>query len=1038
MKKKRNNKKYYKKLFGDDLYYSSFNKNLNSNLDRAIVHTTKNALTPYYDFLTEAINAEKKKGSYESDWRIIETSYKIEVKPILSKFKIKKPKTMLKIFLKDINLLKDERNRLLFDEQDEILRFNKNDIEIKNDNIFFDIENMDYLPLDNELIEVNNQEVKYEIQDIRINKKDKLDEYIIEQIETLEDGWNVYIRTSNDVKKIIFQEVELKLSKYPISVKELYSNGSVFDFEKIGSELSCKKLPKTDILTDEEGIEYRWTKQKINQKANNIMIQLLDDNSLENEKSVSEYFFEDDVQSVYQGRNQRDSFQIKSRKVDDKILILSQDWRRPKELIEKEPIKISVDTNNLERQQRSITLLNDSPVKEQRNIIKLFEKKSNRLWEKNELKDIYDWYILNDESYDGTLDQRAFVKKAIATDDFAILEGPPGSGKTTTILELILQLVKDGKNILLSASTHVAIDNVLERIEKYDRDKKVEALRIGREGSVGESISHLQIDKKIENYKKQGFSEELARELVVDGANLVCGTTMGINQLPMIKNRAKNTPLPIKPIFDYMIIDESSKTTFQEFLVPAMLAKKWILIGDIKQLSPFIEQSHIVHNLNVAISREVQRAIRVIFETLYNSQNPYIIEVSDREEREIKNYLEFWSKKDNNPFQDKEVSYINEKDLFKLLGSDLILIKEGTWNSVKSYMPKTHLLILKKEYKNDSFCFKQLFLNKKRKLPKYKFQDDKRISKNNNPIEYKDFFNSLLKDKSWADEIAWRMIRVYERRMLKNPNSYYEKTYELLKPVNIGNNVDRIYNMTLPSILESLQIGNGEKHREKTTITEGFDREDLKIRHETLKTQHRMASDISKFSREEFYSVDGVVALQNARTINRVWSYKRYESRAIWIDVPKKNLQNDRQHPAEVEKIIEEIRQFLEFVKINPKNQQKEHWTIGVLTYYKPQERLLRDGLRKFCKQPTKVSRFSKDGVEILNYSVDKFQGMEADIIFLSMVRGRSIGFMDNINRLNVALTRAKYQRVIVGDQSFFKKQRGSDELRKLAQNGGM
>lgn len=72
------------------------------------------------------------------------------------------------------------------------------------------------------------------------------------------------------------------------------------------------------------------------------------------------------------------------------------------------------------------------------------------------------------------------MKKAIATDDFALLEGPPGSGKTTTILELILQLLKLGKKILLSASTHVAIDNVLERIYNGDIDNNVEALRIGR------------------------------------------------------------------------------------------------------------------------------------------------------------------------------------------------------------------------------------------------------------------------------------------------------------------------------------------------------------------------------------------------------------------------------------------------------------------------------------------------------------------------------------------------------------------------------
>ena len=42
--------------------------------------------------------------------------------------------------------------------------------------------------------------------------------------------------------------------------------------------------------------------------------------------------------------------------------------------------------------------------------------------------------------------------------------GPPGSGKTTAICELVLQLAKQGKRALLCASTHVAVDNVLERI----------------------------------------------------------------------------------------------------------------------------------------------------------------------------------------------------------------------------------------------------------------------------------------------------------------------------------------------------------------------------------------------------------------------------------------------------------------------------------------------------------------------------------------------------------------------------------------------
>jgi len=367
----------------------------------------------------------------------------------------------------------------------------------------------------------------------------------------------------------------------------------------------------------------------------------------------------------------------------------------------------------------------------------------------------------------------------------------------------------------------------------------------------------------------------------------------------------------------------------------------------------------------------------------------------------------------------------------------LILIKNGTWDERKRELPKTHILILKNELDDNDFYFKQSYLNKKIKLERFS-KINRQESKNNSPIEYKDYFKSMLKEKNWAEEIAWRMIRVYERRMLKNPSSYYEKTYELLKPVGEDNAVERVYNMTLPSILESIQVGNGERHRHTTTITDGFDKRDLCLRHETLKTQHRMAPDISRFSRENFYSVDGIVALKDASTIDRDWQYTRYDSRAVWLDTPKsiQDKKNDRRHQKEVTVIIEEIEAFIEFSKVNPVTQDNESWSIAVLTFYKPQETLLRKSLREFCDQPNKMSRFNKENTNILLYTVDKFQGMEADIVFLSMVRGQTIGFMDNINRLNVALTRAKYQRVIVGDKTFFAKQRNSEELKKLSQDG--
>jgi len=65
--------------------------------------------------------------------------------------------------------------------------------------------------------------------------------------------------------------------------------------------------------------------------------------------------------------------------------------------------------------------------------------------------------------------------------------------------------------------------------------------------------------------------------------------------------------------------------------------------------------------------------------------------------------------------------------------------------------------------------------------------------------------------------------------------------------------------------------------------------------------------------------------------------------------------------------------------------------------------------------------------------TVDFFQGQEADLVFLSMVNTYRDGFLDSPNRLNVAVTRARYQLVIVGDHNYFSERTETEELNQLA-----
>ena len=72
------------------------------------------------------------------------------------------------------------------------------------------------------------------------------------------------------------------------------------------------------------------------------------------------------------------------------------------------------------------------------------------------------------------------------------------------------------------------------------------------------------------------------------------------------------------------------------------------------------------------------------------------------------------------------------------------------------------------------------------------------------------------------------------------------------------------------------------------------------------------------------------------------------------------------------------------------------------------------------------------DNVHVALNTVDKFQGQEADIVYLSMVQNNRVGFLDSISRVNVAITRAKEKIIIFGDKEFFQKQDHSELLNKL------
>lgn len=87
-------------------------------------------------------------------------------------------------------------------------------------------------------------------------------------------------------------------------------------------------------------------------------------------------------------------------------------------------------------------------------------------------------------------DQREAMKKVMTAKDYALILGMPGTGKTTTIAEIIMALVKRGKSVLLTSYTHSAVDTILMKLVNED----VPMLRLGNSDKVHPDVAHLTLD----------------------------------------------------------------------------------------------------------------------------------------------------------------------------------------------------------------------------------------------------------------------------------------------------------------------------------------------------------------------------------------------------------------------------------------------------------------------------------------------------------------------------------------------------------------
>ena len=308
--------------------------------------------------------------------------------------------------------------------------------------------------------------------------------------------------------------------------------------------------------------------------------------------------------------------------------------------------------------------------------------------------------------------QKSAIENALSCENFFLIHGPFGTGKTRTLVELISQETRQGHKVLATAESNAAVDNILERLMD---NKKLTLTRLGHPQRVSKHNISQTLAFKVENHKLNKKIKRIHKKIdnligkrkvhtkptpqyrrglgdydILHYASKGKGSRgvsaekiksmakwIEINQeideahdeIKRIENRmikdivdssdvilATNSSAALESIarvkFDVAIIDEASQATIPSVLIPIAKAHRFILAGDHKQLPPTI------------ISDRAHELSKTLFEELIRIY-PFKSQLLNTQYRMNRLLMKFPNEEfyDNNLKSDSSVDNININDI---------------------------------------------------------------------------------------------------------------------------------------------------------------------------------------------------------------------------------------------------------------------------------------------------------------------------------------------------------------------------------------
>lgn len=628
------------------------------------------------------------------------------------------------------------------------------------------------------------------------------------------------------------------------------------------------------------------------------------------------------------------------------------------------------------------------------------------------------------------------LRKALGTPHFAVIQGPPGSGKTTVISSVIKQSTREGKSVLVVSPTHVAVDNVVEKLVSLASGSAGDSLAphslpvryAARRTMVSEVAGKYWVGSKgrardaTVSERLQGclaaslrFAPALFEtedrdepglaplsQALAEVQRVICGTPIGILSFPAVKAAAPAS-------YDLLIVDEVSKMTLSEFLAIAVKARRWMLVGDPEQLPPFQDCAENAPTLDDVIPPLVELACSVVSvlerskpEVRCNERLLVVAEEPVHAVAAIRAHIgdvRFKNSPQISVYGEGSLSGIVVCTVGEVSAAAGMLLPVG--NRDRTHNPQNRGGL-------------QILVQRGLQVPRPEFASGTRFVEERDRCQASIFevsFNTYHA-QPWAKRNQQKLNTLSVRNGLEN----YLPSQALLEcvegsdlPLGGGRSrrivlgqIAKCFAVNTVSVYDWL-IGMPTRSFDVSPLTELEDMglgglsQAVAPYSGILRKQYRMHSSLSAVPRELFYNGDALID-GNKDEVRRKGVFICRVERTSESD-PEVNVDEGTAICEWIQALNAEKRAGTSVMVITPYRSQMVHLTKQV------------NSLRE-------ASHVNQLAVEVL--TLDRCQGREADYVLISLVRNRSTHFLEMPKRWNVALTRAREGLALVGDIDAF------------------